>query len=102
MKRVEFIITSLYIIATCNAIAPGDEDQECLTSPNRPSTYNREVLMASFNYMNLLENDGGPWVVVDEDGNNDSQDNDTVYIPTVQFVYIAYIRRKPSYRSPVG
>ena len=83
MKRIEFIITSLYIIATCSAIAPGDEDQECLTSPNRPSTYNREVLMASFNYMNLLENDGGPWIVV---GNSDSQDNDTVYIPTVQFV----------------
>ena len=94
MKRVEFIIISLYIIiATCSAtVAPGDEDQECLASPNRPSTYNREVLMASFNYMNLLENDGGgPWIVVDEYGNNDTQDNDTFYIPTVQPLYTLYV-----------
>ena len=93
MMYDKFILTFLCIIATCAAtIAPGDEDQECLASPNRPSTLNREVLMASFNYENLT-NDGGPWIVVDEDGNSDiTVGNGTVYINTVQpYMYIICI-----------
>ena len=49
--------------------APGDEDLECLTS-DRPLVPNHKILMASFNYVDLLKSNGGPWIVVDEDGNN--------------------------------
>ena len=78
-------LLTLCFITTCTAVAPGDEDQECLTSPNRPSTVNHEILMASFNYVNLLENDGGPWIVVDEDENNDPMAGNS--IPTVWLVH---------------
>ena len=47
-------------------VAPGDEDQVCVTP-----VLDQEILMASFNYRNLLEGSGGPWTVVDEDDNND-------------------------------
>lgn len=68
------IVTLIVTVTICNAVslqAPGDEDPECLTSPDRPSTVNQEILMASFNYANLLERDGGPWIVVNEREIND-------------------------------
>ena len=51
--------------------ASGDADQVCVIYPFRPSVVNQHILMASFDYRNLLESIGGPWVVVDKDGNND-------------------------------
>ena len=51
--------------------APGDEDQLCLTLPTREPFVNQIVLMSSLNYMSLSESDGGPWVVLNEDNNND-------------------------------
>jgi len=49
--------------------APGDVDQECLVTPLRPSVVNQDLLMASFDYRDLIVN-AGPWAVVDIDGNN--------------------------------
>jgi len=67
-----YVASSWCIIAFGAASSSlGDEDPECLKSPNRPSTINQNILLASFNYANLLESDGGPWAVVDEDQNND-------------------------------
>ena len=54
---------------TGNAQAPGDEDGRCKT---RTSVINQEILMWSFNYNNLIEKNG-PWIVLDEDDNNDGR-----------------------------
>ena len=50
-------------------VAPGDEDQVCVTVTVTP-VLNQEILMTSFNYRNLLEGNGAPWTVVDEDDHN--------------------------------
>ena len=51
--------------------APGDEDRICQTLIGRPAVVNQEILMWSYNYRNLLEDEGGQWIVVDEDSNNE-------------------------------
>lgn len=90
IKPVAFVIISFRVIASCTArTAPGDEDQECLTSPDRPSAINQEILMSTFNYQSLLEDDGGPWIVVDEDENNDKNSSNTTSITTVRYTYVA-------------
>ena len=62
--------------------ASGDEDASCVTLPNR----NEIVLMDSSNYLNLLRDDGGPWIVVDEDDNNEELMGRS--IPTVRcYIY---------------
>lgn len=76
------LVVASLTISRAVSQSPGDEDNECLTSTDRPSTVNQNILMATFNYANLLENDGGPWAVVDEDENNDSMDGNS--IPTVR------------------
>ena len=57
---------------TGNAQAPGDEDGRCKTRRNRPSVINQEILMWSFHYNDLIEKNG-PWIVLDEDDNNDGR-----------------------------
>jgi len=51
--------------------APGDADEACMNVSSRPSVVNQDILMASYDYYQLLESNGGPWAVVDSDGNND-------------------------------
>ena len=57
---------------TGNAQAPGDEDGNCKTHRYRPSVINQEILMWSFNYNDLIEKNG-PWIILNEDDNNDGQ-----------------------------
>ena len=65
---------AFWLLITVHAVtsqAPGDEDQLCLTLPTREPFVNQIVLMSSVNYGTLLESDGGPWIVLNEDDNND-------------------------------
>ena len=60
------------LLITVHAVTgktPGDEDQLCFSLPTREPFVNQMVLMSSFNYETLLN--GGPWVVLNEDNNND-------------------------------
>ena len=50
--------------------APGDETGSCLTRITRQSFANQILLMSSHNYDHLIETDG-PWIVRNEDDNND-------------------------------
>ena len=50
--------------------APGDETVSCLTRITRQSFANQILLMSSHNYDDLIEDDG-PWIVRNEDDNND-------------------------------
>ena len=52
--------------------APGDETGRCLTRINRQSFANQILLMSSHNYEHLIEEDG-PWIVRNEDNNNDGR-----------------------------
>ena len=63
-----FVLIAITVHATTGQ-APGDVDQVCLTTPTRPSVVNQDLLMASFDYRDLIVN-GGPWAVVDRDDNN--------------------------------
>ena len=65
-----FLLLAIAVHATTGQ-APGDEDNACLGNPLRPTVINQDILMASFNYRELLEGNGGPWIVVDRDTNND-------------------------------
>ena len=68
-------VSSLFLLfatGSMQRVAPGDEDDMCVEP-----VINQEILMASFNYANLLESGysgsfrRGPWVVVNQDNNND-------------------------------
>ena len=62
-------VSSLFLLfatGSMQRVAPGDEDDVCVEPVS-----NQEILMASFNYRNLLERVGSPWVVVNQDNNND-------------------------------
>ena len=73
MYRVASIVVLFVSFFAVNSAqqAPGDEDDLCLLVSYRPSVVNQEILMWSFNYRNLLENQGARWLVLDEDSNND-------------------------------
>ena len=70
MKAFWFLLITMHAVT---GQAPGDEDQLCRTLPTRGSFVNQMVLMSSFNYITLLESNGGPWVVLNEDNNNDGR-----------------------------
>ena len=63
-----FLLLSIFVQAISGQ-APGDESELCSTLLDRPSFSDQIVLMSSYNYRNLIENEG-PWIVVDEDDNN--------------------------------
>ena len=67
---LQFLAFLLIATTVVRGPAPGDADEVCLTSPLRPLLVNQDILMASFNYGSLVEGSGGPWAVVDLDGNN--------------------------------
>lgn len=73
---VVFLLYMSRIITGNTPQAPGDEDATCFVRDS--DSVNREILMASFNYRNLLEDDGGPWTVVDADNNNQGSSINTV------------------------
>ena len=65
----------MYLLYSCvlwlSAIAqsPGDHDQVCKDMSVMPDySQNIKALMDSWGYQNLLDNNGGPWTVLDEDG----------------------------------
>ncbi|XP_065890002.1 ephrin type-B receptor 3-like isoform X2 [Dysidea avara] len=64
-----FVLLAIAVHATTSQ-APGDANEVCVTSPLRPTVVNQDILMASFDYGDLVK-DNGPWAVVDLDGNND-------------------------------
>ena len=63
-----FVLLAIAVHATTSQ-APGDANEVCVTSPLRPTVVNQDILMASFDYRDLVD-DMGPWAVVDLDGNN--------------------------------
>ncbi|XP_065901652.1 uncharacterized protein [Dysidea avara] len=67
---LQFLAFLLIATTVVRGPAPGDADEVCVTSPLRPLLVNQDILMASFNYRSLVEGSGGPWAVVDLDGNN--------------------------------
>ena len=68
MKAFWLLLITLHAVTSQ---APGDEDQLCFFLPTREPLVNQIVLMSSLNYGTLLY--GGPWVVLDEDNNNDGR-----------------------------
>ena len=70
MKAFWFLLITVHAVT---GQAPGDEDQLCFTVSTREPFVNQIVLMSSLNYINLLESDGGPWAVLNEDDNNDGR-----------------------------
>ena len=64
-----FLLLSITVKAVTGQ-APGDETDTCLTRITRQSFANQILLMSSHNYNNLIEDDG-PWIVRNEDDNND-------------------------------
>ena len=66
-----FILLSITVKAVTGQ-APGDETASCLTRITRQSFANQILLMSSHNYINLIEDDG-PWIVRNEDDNNDER-----------------------------
>ena len=65
----------LHMFVTGDTQAPGDEDSACVDLQRIPPFSQPPVyeitLMKNSNYNYLLESNGGPWIVVDEDNNND-------------------------------
>ena len=86
IDRFAFFLAFTASLATLTGAvsqAPGDEDRECLTS-DRPLIPNQKILMASFNYANLLNSSGGPWIVVGEDAHDQAMGGDNSgFTPTV-------------------
>ena len=63
-----FLLLSIFVQAISGQ-APGDESEFCSTLIGRSSFSDQIVLMSSYNYRNLIKNEG-PWIVVDQDNNN--------------------------------
>ena len=65
--------------------APGDESPECVTGP-AAQTYpdNWRVLMDSWNYLFLLDNDDAVWDQIDLDGNNANNLNTPTNVSTIE------------------
>ena len=67
MRALCSFLLLLFTVKATTCQAPGDEDDVCLRD-----IVNEEVLMSSFFYKNLLIN-RAPWIVVDNDSNNDNR-----------------------------
>ena len=70
MKAFWFLLITVHAVT---GHAPGDEDQLCLFLPTREPFVNQIVLMSTLNYEFVLESEGGPWFVLNEDDNNDDR-----------------------------
>ena len=74
MVLTTVLLLHVYMFVIGNAQAPGDEDSACTYYIRQIGGSNSGssglTLMRSSNYVNLLESNGGPWIVVDEDDNN--------------------------------
>ena len=66
-----FLLLSI-TVKIVTAQAPGDETVSCLTRITRQSFANQILLMSSHNYNDLIGGDG-PWIVRNEDDNNDGR-----------------------------
>ena len=75
MRTFWFSLLLLVIVQATNGQAPGDENQVCVEIT---PVVNQMVLMGSFYYIRLLEANGGPWIVVDNDTNNDGMGGSSV------------------------
>jgi len=62
-------------VTTGQRQAPGDEDQLCIDNLLRPQIVNQDILMASFDYVDIIQTTDAPWAVVDLDGNNNPTTN---------------------------
>ena len=66
---VVLLYVSLFFAAVrTQQVAPGDEDQVCTGAESVNASdlpdIDQEILMASYNYADLLETNGGPWISV--------------------------------------
>ena len=66
-----FILLESITIMAILGQAPGDETVSCLTRITRQSFANQILLMSSHNYNDLIQREGGQWIVRNEDDNND-------------------------------
>ena len=72
MRKLWYFLLISITFETVTGQAPGDENVSCLTRITRQSFANQILLMSSHNYINLIEDDG-PWIVRNEDDNNDGR-----------------------------
>ena len=70
MRKLWYLLLLSITFETVTGQAPGDETDTCLTRITRQSFANQILLMSSHNYNTLIEDDG-PWIVRNEDDNND-------------------------------
>ena len=70
MRNLWYCLLLSIAVKAVTGQAPGDETDRCLTTITRQSFANQILLMSSHNYNNLIEDDG-PWIVRNEDDNND-------------------------------
>ena len=72
MRNLWYCLLLSIVVKAITGQAPGDETVSCLTRITRQSFANQILLMSSHNYNNLIEA-GGPWIVRNEDDNNDGR-----------------------------
>ena len=72
MRNLWYCLLLSITVKAVTGQAPGDESDNCLTRITRQSFANQILLMSSHNYERLIE-DGGPWIVRNEDDNNDGR-----------------------------
>ena len=94
MRELWYFLLLSITVNTITGQAPGDETDSCLTRITRQSFANQILLMSSHNYNNLIEEDG-PWIVRNEDDNNDgrtfsSETTVSDHIPMALSMYRCY------------
>ena len=72
MRNLWYCLLLSIAVKAVTGQAPGDETDRCLTTITRQSFANQILLMSSHNYDDLIEEDG-PWIVRNEDDNNDGR-----------------------------
>ena len=72
MRNLWYCLLLSIAVKAVTGQAPGDETDRCLTTIFRQSFANQILLMSSHNYNNLIGGDG-PWIVRNEDNNNDGR-----------------------------
>ena len=72
MRNLWYCLLLSITVKAVTGQAPGDETDRCLTRISRQSFANQILLMSSHNYNDLIQDDG-PWIVRNEDDNNDGR-----------------------------